>query len=204
MMRARSASQAGAGQIRSCAGKAGVYVSEHRLRCNDGSWRWVLERGQVVRRSPTLEPLQVSVSGATDRLRALLFNLEPPDMQHGLTGALSRAAEEIFETTDTRWTVDGDDESDVPDAARGARVPGRGGEAKRTADRDRRDVAGHVVQPTALGGVERKPEGANQDLARARRGDERPPRLRRRVLHDPAGLRRRRRAAPVAPDRIQE
>jgi signal transduction histidine kinase len=48
-----------------------------------------------------------------------LFNLEPPDMQHGLTGALSRAAEEIFETTETRWTVDGDDEPDVPDATRG-------------------------------------------------------------------------------------
>jgi len=66
-----------------------------------------------------LEPLQVSVSGATDRLRALLFNLEPPDMQHGLTGALSRAAEEIFETTETRWTVDGDDEPNVPNATRG-------------------------------------------------------------------------------------
>ena len=65
-----------------------------------------------------LEPLQISVAGATDRLRALLFNLEPPDMQLGLTGALSRAAEEIFEPTETRWTIDGDDEPDVPDATR--------------------------------------------------------------------------------------
>jgi PAS domain S-box-containing protein len=67
---------------------------------------------------PVLEPLQISVAGATDRLRALLFDLEPPDMQLGLTGALSRAAEEIFESTKTRWTVDGDDEPDVPDATR--------------------------------------------------------------------------------------
>ncbi len=66
-----------------------------------------------------LEPLQLSITGATDRLRALLFDLEPPDMQHGLTGVLTRAAEEIFETTETRWTVDGDDEPDVPDATRG-------------------------------------------------------------------------------------
>ncbi|MGH3363963.1 MAG: PAS domain S-box protein [Nocardioidaceae bacterium] len=65
-----------------------------------------------------LEPLQLSVSGATDRLRALLFNLEPPDMQGGLTGALSSAAKEIFEHTGTRWTVDGDGEPDVPDATR--------------------------------------------------------------------------------------
>ncbi len=65
-----------------------------------------------------LEPLQISISGATDRLRALLFDLEPPDMQRGLTGALSRAAEEIFEHSETRWTVDGDDEPDVPDATR--------------------------------------------------------------------------------------
>ena len=65
-----------------------------------------------------LEPLQISISGATDRLRALLFDLEPPDMQRGLTGALSRAAEEIFEHSETRWTVDGDEEPDVPDATR--------------------------------------------------------------------------------------
>jgi PAS domain S-box-containing protein len=50
---------------RHCAGKAGMYVSEHRLRCNDGSWRWVLERGQAVRRAPTLEPLQV-IATVTD------------------------------------------------------------------------------------------------------------------------------------------
>ena len=66
----------------------------------------------------TLEPLQESVSGATARLRALLFDLEPPDLQHGLCGALFAAAEEIFEGTDTQWTVDGDDEPDVPDATR--------------------------------------------------------------------------------------
>ncbi|HSE09440.1 MAG TPA: PAS domain S-box protein [Nocardioidaceae bacterium] len=65
-----------------------------------------------------LEPLQVSVTGATDRLRALLFNLEPPDLQRGLTGALASAAEEIFESTETHWTVDGDHEPDVPDATR--------------------------------------------------------------------------------------
>ena len=66
----------------------------------------------------TLEPLQASVSGATERLRALLFDLEPPDLQHGLSGALCRVAEEIFLGTETRWTVDGTDEPEVPNAVR--------------------------------------------------------------------------------------
>lgn len=66
-----------------------------------------------------LDPLQASVSGATERLRALLFDLEPPDLQHGLTGALSRAGAEIFANTATRWTVDGSQEPCVPDATRG-------------------------------------------------------------------------------------
>ncbi len=67
---------------------------------------------------PTLEPLEASVTGATDRLRLLLFDLEPPDLARGLTGALNRAAKEIFEDSPTRWTVDGDLEPDVPDATR--------------------------------------------------------------------------------------
>ncbi|GAB3781895.1 PAS domain S-box protein [Nocardioides ungokensis] len=66
----------------------------------------------------TLEPLQASVSGATERLRSLLFDLEPPDLHDGLTGALRRAAEEIFEGTGTRWSVDGEREPEVPDAVR--------------------------------------------------------------------------------------
>ncbi len=81
-----------------------------------------LLRRQVRERAPELldglDALQVSVSGATDRLRALLFDLEPPDLERGLTGALSRAADEIFESTEIRWTVDGGQEPDVPDAAR--------------------------------------------------------------------------------------
>jgi PAS domain S-box-containing protein len=66
----------------------------------------------------TLAPVEASVSGATDRLRALLFDLEPPDLQDGLTGALRRAAAEICEGTTTRWTLDGAGEPDVPDTTR--------------------------------------------------------------------------------------
>lgn len=65
-----------------------------------------------------LEPLKSSVSGAMNRLRALLFDLEPPDLQHGLAPALRRAAGEIFGSTSTRWTVEGDEEPEVPEATR--------------------------------------------------------------------------------------
>ncbi|HLN76701.1 MAG TPA: PAS domain S-box protein [Nocardioidaceae bacterium] len=75
-------------------------------------------REQAPQLLDTLEPLQASVTGATDRLRALLFDLEPPDLEHGLAAALLRAAEEIFENTATSWSVDGAEEPDVPDATR--------------------------------------------------------------------------------------
>ncbi len=65
-----------------------------------------------------LVPVQTSVTGATDRLRALLFDLEPPDLERGLTGALSRAADEIFDNTAIRWAVHGEQEPDVLDASR--------------------------------------------------------------------------------------
>ncbi len=81
-----------------------------------------LLRRQVRERAPELldglDALQASVSGATDRLRALLFDLEPPDLERGLAEALSRAADEVFENTEIRPTVDGDQEPDAPDAAR--------------------------------------------------------------------------------------
>lgn len=81
-----------------------------------------LLKRRLEERAPDLleawKPLQASVVGATDRLRALLFDLEPPDLRNGLTGALCRAATEIFDGTETRWSVDGEREPDVPDAVR--------------------------------------------------------------------------------------
>jgi PAS domain S-box-containing protein len=64
---------------------------------------------------PNLDQLKATVHGATDRLRALLFDLEPPDLQRGLAGAIERAAGELFDGTDVRWSVDGADEPDLPD-----------------------------------------------------------------------------------------
>ena len=44
---------------RHLAGETAGYESEHRVRCKDGSYAWILDRGRVVRRDPTGRPLLV-------------------------------------------------------------------------------------------------------------------------------------------------
>lgn len=65
-----------------------------------------------------VEVLHTSVSAATDRLRALLFDLEPPDLQDGLAPALGRAAGEIFGDSGIRWAVVPGTEPVVPEYTR--------------------------------------------------------------------------------------
>ncbi len=81
----------------------------------------LLER-RLVERAPELltvvRPLQDSVSAAIDRLRALLFDLEPPDLQHGLVAALQRAATQIFEDTDTSYRIVAEQEPEAGVATR--------------------------------------------------------------------------------------
>lgn len=52
-----------------------------------------------------LSPLQQAVSAATDRLRTLLFDLTPVDLEHGLAAALRETAREIFDDTSTEVVV---------------------------------------------------------------------------------------------------
>ena len=40
-------------------GRAPRYISEHRVRCKDGSWRWVLSRGLVIGRDDSGRPLRI-------------------------------------------------------------------------------------------------------------------------------------------------
>ncbi|MEO8856273.1 MAG: EAL domain-containing protein [Burkholderiaceae bacterium] len=37
-----------------------TYVHEHRVRCADGSWKWVLSRGMVIRRDASGRPLRMT------------------------------------------------------------------------------------------------------------------------------------------------
>lgn len=62
----------------------------------------------------TIEQLQVSVSGAADRLRALLFDLEPPAADVSLNGNLLDIAAYIFEDGGTAWSLQGDPLAELP------------------------------------------------------------------------------------------
>jgi PAS domain S-box-containing protein len=41
------------------AGALPLYVSEYRMACKDGSWKWMLDRGQVVRRDASGAPVRM-------------------------------------------------------------------------------------------------------------------------------------------------
>ncbi|MFI5394164.1 MAG: PAS domain S-box protein [Candidatus Binatia bacterium] len=40
-------------------GRTAVYASQHRVRCKDGDYRWILAQGRVVQRTPDGNPLRV-------------------------------------------------------------------------------------------------------------------------------------------------
>lgn len=40
-------------------GRAPIYRNEHRVRCKDGSWKWVLSRGMVIARDDAGQPLRM-------------------------------------------------------------------------------------------------------------------------------------------------
>lgn len=41
------------------AGKTATFAIEHRLRCKDGSWKWILNRGMIVERDARGQPLRI-------------------------------------------------------------------------------------------------------------------------------------------------
>jgi len=53
-------------------GRAPVYVSEHRVLCKDGTYKWILDRGKVISRTPEGKPLRVigTHSDITERKKA--------------------------------------------------------------------------------------------------------------------------------------
>lgn len=40
-------------------GQTDIYSSEYRMRCKDGSWKWILSRGMIVSRNPDGKPVRM-------------------------------------------------------------------------------------------------------------------------------------------------
>ncbi|HEY0943843.1 MAG TPA: PAS domain S-box protein [Opitutaceae bacterium] len=98
-------------------GHASVYESVYRLRCKDGSYRWILDRGKIIARTPDRRPLRMIGTHAditeaklaeqrmADELafNAALFNSSPIGMiTYGADGAAvsaNAAATQMLDTT---------------------------------------------------------------------------------------------------------
>ncbi len=82
------------------AGETPVYISEHRLRCKDGTYKWVLNRGKVVDWTEDGNPLRVigTHTDISDRKRTeskLKEVLEETRLLQNETAALFKAAKAI-------------------------------------------------------------------------------------------------------------
>ncbi|GIX34660.1 MAG: hypothetical protein KatS3mg126_0439 [Lysobacteraceae bacterium] len=74
------------------AGRTPLYVNEHRIRCKDGSWKWVLSRGVVVSRDADGRPLRMvgTHTDITERKRSeeLIWRQAHFDLLTGLPNRL--------------------------------------------------------------------------------------------------------------------
>jgi diguanylate cyclase (GGDEF)-like protein/PAS domain S-box-containing protein len=83
-------------------GHSAGYVSEHRVRCKDGSWKWALSRGMVIRRDAQGRALRVVGTHAdiTARkeaeTRLLELNRQLTDKSDLLQSTLSSISQGIF------------------------------------------------------------------------------------------------------------
>ena len=82
------------------AGTAPRYVNEHRIRCKDGHWKWVLSRGVVLTRDEQGRPLRMvgTLTDITERKEAEALRRERDRAQAARlaqTGFLSRVSHEL-------------------------------------------------------------------------------------------------------------
>ena len=70
-------------------GRTPLYRNEHRVRCKDGNWKWVLSRGMVIARDEQQRPLRM-VGTHTD-----ITDLKTAEAQHRLLEAQLREAQKL-------------------------------------------------------------------------------------------------------------
>lgn len=78
-------------------GKSPAYVSEHRMRCKDGSYKWILDRGKIMERTAAGKPLRVIGTHEDITVRKLAedaLRLDSEMMRHMADGIqLTRASD---------------------------------------------------------------------------------------------------------------
>ena len=103
---------------RSIQGEISVFTSEHRIRCKDGSYKWVRERGKIVSRTKDGKPLRVlgshtDITARKDLERRLTIQHEVAKVlaaASGLDAAISAILQPVCETLGwdegLLWVVD--------------------------------------------------------------------------------------------------
>ena len=93
------------------AGKSSRYEVEYRLRCKDGSYKWILSRGMIVSRDPNGKPLRTigTHTDISERKKAEgTIRLAAKVFKHALEGIMITALDgSIIEVNDAFTTITG-------------------------------------------------------------------------------------------------
>ncbi|MDD5179778.1 MAG: ATP-binding protein [Gallionellaceae bacterium] len=89
------------------AGKRPSYVIEFRMRCKDGSWKWILSRGQLISRDADGNPLRMigTHSDITERKQMEIYLLAAQDdlsEKHALLNSIINTSADFIFAKDTQ------------------------------------------------------------------------------------------------------
>jgi hypothetical protein len=81
-------------------GRTPVYVNEHRIRCKDGRWKWVLSRGMIIARDELGRPLRMigTHTDIDERKQAEALRAErdrAADAQRAMSAFMSKVSHEL-------------------------------------------------------------------------------------------------------------
>lgn len=72
-------------------GRSSVYVNEHRMRCKDGSYKWILDRGKVIQWADDGKPARV-IGTHTDITERRTFQQKIEESEHRFRSAFTDSA----------------------------------------------------------------------------------------------------------------